>query len=144
MTGDWFVDTNVFIYVHDSTEPEKQRAASTWVEWLWRTRRGQVSVQVLQEFYNAATRRLTNPLSREAAQARVRQLFAWRPIPMGTEVLEAAWAVQDRYGLSWWDSLSVGAAQRAGCQYLLTEDLQTGQDLGGVVVVNPFVQSPEA
>jgi predicted nucleic acid-binding protein len=55
-------------------------------------------------------------------------------------IIEDAWAIQDRYGVSWWDSLIVAAV--AGCEYLLTEDLQDGQRFGGVVVMDPFVHKP--
>jgi predicted nucleic acid-binding protein len=59
-------------------------------------------------------------------------------------ILERGWKIQDRYGLSFWDSLIVAAAKSAGCRYLLTEDLQTGQDLDGVTVVHPFLSDPES
>ena len=54
-----------------------------------------------------------------------------------------AWADQDRFGLSWWDALIVGAARVAGCSYLLTEDLQHNQDLDGLRVANPFRVTPQ-
>ncbi len=69
--------------------------------------------------------------------------MSWRPVSADGVMLEGAWAVQDRFGLSWWDSLIVSAAQIAGADYLLTEDLQAGQDLGGVLVVDPFLTEPE-
>jgi len=68
----------------------------------------------------------------------VRDLLVWRPLPIDREVVEAAWAAQDRYSLSWWDVLIVAAAGRSGCRFLLTEDLQDGQRLDGIEVVNPF------
>jgi predicted nucleic acid-binding protein len=57
-------------------------------------------------------------------------------------VLEGAWEVQERSGLAFWDALIVAAARSAGCQVLLSEDLQDGQDLGGIVVVDPFRRDP--
>jgi len=56
--------------------------------------------------------------------------------------LDHSWKIQDRYKLSFWDALIVAAARQALCGYLLTEDLQAGQDLDGVVVVNPFRVAP--
>jgi predicted nucleic acid-binding protein len=55
--------------------------------------------------------------------------------------VRSAWRVQDHYRISFWDSLVVAAAQRAGCR-ILTEDLQDGQDFDGVIVVNPFRYPP--
>lgn len=54
-----------------------------------------------------------------------------------------AWSLQDRFHLSWWDALIVAAARSAGCSVLLTEDLQHGQDLDGLQVINPFQAPPE-
>jgi predicted nucleic acid-binding protein len=48
-----------------------------------------------------------------------------------------AWKIEERYLLSFWDSLIVSTAKTASCKYLLTEDLQADQELDGVVVVNP-------
>ena len=40
--------------------------------------------------------------------------------------------------MSFWDALVVSAASMAGCDHLLTEDLQDGMRLGRVTVANPF------
>jgi predicted nucleic acid-binding protein len=77
-------------------------------------------------------------LPSEQARADVRDLLAWRPVSVGTELLEAGWSVEDRFGLSCWDALIVAAARIAGCEYLLTEDLQHGVELEGLRVVSPF------
>lgn len=142
MTALVFVDTNVLLYRHDSIRPDKQAAAEAWLEMLWLTRRGRLSTQVLQEFYVNATRKLKPGLEPRTAQDEVRDLFSWRPIPTDQEVIEEAWRIQERFGLSFWDSLIVSAARIGGCYYLLTEDLQHGQDLDGVRVLNPFQEEP--
>jgi predicted nucleic acid-binding protein len=56
--------------------------------------------------------------------------------------MDAAWGFEDRYHLSWWDALIVAAAQADGCTHLLSEDLQDGQQLDGVVVISPFLHTP--
>ncbi len=58
-------------------------------------------------------------------------------------MIESAWDVQDRYGLSWWDSLIVAAAFRAGSRYLLTVDLQSGQVIDTLTIISPFAQEPK-
>jgi predicted nucleic acid-binding protein len=140
MTAPVFVDTNVLIYALDSANPQKQQAAKLWRDELWKSRRGRISFQVLQEFYANVAHR--SPAARQEAQAEVRTLLAWHPVTVNAEVLEQSWKVQERYRLSFWDSLIVAAAKAASCQYLLTEDLQAGQELDGVVVVNPFRSNP--
>ncbi|HEY4902880.1 MAG TPA: PIN domain-containing protein [Candidatus Sulfotelmatobacter sp.] len=140
MTAPVFVDTNVLIYAVDDSHPRKQEAARMWRDELWKSRRGRISFQVLQEFYvNVAHR---SPAARQQAQAEVRNLLEWHPVAVNAEVLEQSWKIQERYKLSFWDSLIVAAAKAASCQYLLTEDLQADQDLDGILVVNPFRSDP--
>ena len=144
VTAPCFVDTNVLVYARDASEPEKQRAAERWLGLLWASRAGRVSAQVLNEYYVVVTEKLSPGLERELARADVRSLMAWAPVSTDRLVIEGAWTVQDRFGLAWWDSLVVSAAQVAGCAWLLTEDLNDDQLLGGVRVVNPFRTDPES
>jgi len=143
MTDPVFVDTNVLVYARDTAHPRKQERAATWMTYLWRNRAGRLSYQVLQEFYTTVTVKLKPGMSMKAARKEVRTLMSWNPLSVDGAVVERAWTVQDRYRLSWWDALIVGAAQLSGCGWLLTEDLQDGQALGDVRVVNPFKHVPE-
>lgn len=141
MSAPVFVDTNVLIYALDAADPKKQRAARVWRAELWKARRGRLSFQVLQEFFAKVTQKW--PAARDPARAEIRDLLAWRPVPLDAAVLERGWKIQDRYRLSFWDALILAAAKAAGCRYLLTEDLHAGQELDGVLVVNPFAMAPE-
>lgn len=138
----YFVDTNVLVYARDASEPQKREAAHGWLGALWAGRCGRVSAQVLCEYYVVVTEKLRPGLDREQARADVHNLMAWLPVPIDRPVIEGAWIVQDRHGLSWWDSLVVSAAQVAGCSWLLTEDLGEGLILDGVQVVDPFRTPP--
>jgi predicted nucleic acid-binding protein len=137
-----FVDSNIFLYAIDEANPKKQQAARHWRSELWRSRRGRISFQVLGEFYVNAVRK--QPAAREEARSEVRDLLAWKPVVTDAALLERGWKIQDRYRLSYWDALIVAAAKTASCRYLLTEDLQAGQELDGVEVVNPFLRDPES
>ena len=143
MTAPVFVDSNVLVYHRDSSEKEKQAKAEVWLRALWSTRRGRVSFQVLHEYYVNVTAKLKPGLSSAEAQEDIRNLMAWKPLPLDSSVLDTAFAVERRFGLSFWESLIVAAAQRAECIYLLSEDLQEGQNFDGVLVVNPFEQEPD-
>lgn len=140
MTATIFVDTNVLIYAVDEADPAKQAAAQRWMEQLWRSRRGRLSFQVLQEFYSKVTRK--DPDARAEVRAEIRGLMAWQPVVIDAALLDRAWKIQDRYRLSFWDSAIVAAAKAASCRYLLTEDLQADQDLDGIMVINPFLRDP--
>jgi predicted nucleic acid-binding protein len=137
-----FVDSNVLLYAVDEADPNKQKAASNWRAALWKSRRGRVSFQVLSEFYVNAVRK--RPAAHEEARAEVRDLLAWNPVEADAAMLERGWKLQDRYRLSYWDALIVAAANAASCRYLLTEDLQAGQELDGIEVVNPFLRNPDS
>ncbi|MEZ4491829.1 MAG: PIN domain-containing protein [Dehalococcoidia bacterium] len=138
-----FVDTNVLLYEIDPTEGTKQERAKAWIDSLWATATGRLGYQVLSEFaWNAA--RIAPQTSGDAIRAKMRRYQVWQPIAVDGGVFEGAWAIQDRYGISWWDALIVAAAKVAGCEYLLTEDLQDGQQFGTLRVVDPFVHEPGA
>ena len=138
MIGPVFVDTNVFVYLHDDSEPEKKTRADEWISLLVRDRSGRVSFQVLQELYSTLTSK--RRLNVDVAEARiiVRELAVWQPVAVDLAMLNRAWILQDRFPLSWWDALIIVAAQTCECKVLLTEDLQDGQEFGTVQVVNPF------
>lgn len=144
MTAPIFVDTNILVYAKDLGAGEKQARAGEWMALTWQSGRGRLSVQVLQEFYVTLTRKLRPGLTPEEARAEVRALLPWQPIAVGPGIMESAWGAQERFQLSWWDALIVAAAHAGRCRYLLTEDLQDGQDLDGLVVVNPFRHSPDS
>lgn len=139
-----FVDSNVLVYTRDRGHPDKQRGAAAWMTGLWHSKRGRLSFQVLTEYYVNVTRKLRPGLDEETARADVRALLAWKPIGLDKRILEHAWQLQDAHRLSFWDALIVGAAHVGECRYLLTEDLQDRQEIGTVVVVNPFRSAPDS
>ena len=141
MTGLVFVDTNVFVYRHDSSDPSKQSRAEQWIALLASRRSGRLSFQVLQELYATLTRRRLN-FDRSQAREIVELLTEWRPVAVNRALLDRAWLLESRHLLSWWDALIVAVAQTCGCKVLLTEDLQHGYEFDEVRVVDPFA-SPD-
>lgn len=143
MSATVFVDTNVLVYLRDASEPTKQPRAAEWMAALWDTGLGRISYQVLHEYYVTVTAKLDPGLSSEAAREDVAALKAWEPRVLDHGVLEPAFGIQDRYGLSFWDSLIAAAASSMDCSFLLTEDISDGQDLFGVRVIDPFSHHPD-
>jgi predicted nucleic acid-binding protein len=45
MTAAVFVDTNVFVYARDASEPAKRSVSIQWLEQLWREHRGRTSTR---------------------------------------------------------------------------------------------------
>jgi predicted nucleic acid-binding protein len=143
MSDSLFVDTNVLIYFRDSTEPQKQAMAEKWLRLLWQTNRGRISFQVLNEYYNAVTCKLERCLDRRIAQEDVNGYLAWKPVPIDANIIREGWTIQERFKYAWWDALIIAAARLTRCAYLLTEDMQSDQDIDGLRIVNPFTAAPE-
>lgn len=134
-----FGDTNILAYAHDLRDPHKQRIAVAWLAALARQRNGRLSWQVLIEFYAVATHPRKLAMAESAARSDVLALQAWNQVGPDAELLSTAWSVQARYDFSWWDAMIVAAALRAGCETLLSEDLQDGQVIDGKLTLsNPF------
>lgn len=134
-----FVDTNILVYARDKSEADKQAVALQWLTVLWQRRSGRLSFQTLNEFYVTVTQRLKPGLSRADAQADIRSLLLWNPLAVDATVMENAWLIQERYNFSWWDSLILSAAQIQDCSYVLSEDMQHGQQIGNLTIINPFL-----
>ncbi len=137
-----FVDSNVLLYARDSSEPAKQPLAHDRLSHLWRARAGRASFQVLHEYYVTVTRKLQPGLDPETAREDLRPYLHWAPVRLDGATLEAAWAIEKRHSISFWDALIAAAAQIAGCEILLTEDLQDGLQIDGVRAVDPFRHTP--
>lgn len=142
MTALIFVDTNVFLYSLDTADRAKQLRAQAWVRACWQARAGRISTQVLNEFYNNAITKFKKHIDLNDARAEVRRLRQWQPPHLDTYTVDGAWALQDRYALSYWDALVVSSAQQQGCTYLLSEDMQHGQQFDTVKKINPFDVEP--
>jgi predicted nucleic acid-binding protein len=138
-----FVDTNVLLYSEDGADVAKQAQALAWLRELWKRRCGRLSTQVLNEFYVNATRKLKPAMPAGDARAEVRRYQRWSPWQIDQATIEAAWAVESRFKVGYWDALIIAAAQQQGCEWLLSEDLHGGQAFDGVRVVNPFVDGPD-
>jgi len=133
-----FFDTNVLVYTVDREEPEKSATASALAEEHLVEGEGAISVQVLREFY-VSSRRLRYPLTDEQAGEMVRYFSTFRTLMETTEMVLSAVHRSRTISISFWDALIVEAALAAGADTLLTEDLQHGQEIGGLRVHDPFV-----
>jgi len=138
----FFLDTNVLVYAFDEDEPEKRERALEILRKAGETEGAYViSTQVLQEFYNVVTRRLTKKLTEEDGDRATRS-FAHLPVVTADAhlVLDAI-SLSRRHQLSLWDALIVQAAVKTGCTTVLTEDLQDGLEIGTLRISNPFLKT---
>ena len=135
MSGKTFVDTNVLVYVHDEDEPEKRERAQALLREL--VDRIVLSPQVLGEFY-VVVRRLETPVPAEVAARLVDSYSRFPMVNLDAQLVRNAIAISRESRISYWDGLIMAAAQSAGCERLLSEDLSHGQSFGPVTVENPF------
>ncbi|HEX7329296.1 MAG TPA: PIN domain-containing protein [Casimicrobiaceae bacterium] len=131
-----FVDTNVFVYADDAGAKAKRARAREVLSELIRERRAVVSTQVMQEYYVAATRKLG--LSPARARERVERLRRLDTVVVRPELILGAIDLHRLHRLSFWDALVVKAASASGCARLVSEDLNDGQTIDGVTIVDPF------
>lgn len=133
-----FVDSNILIYAHDRDAGEKRQRAAALLAELWDTGAGVLSVQVLQEFFVNATRRLETPLGLSAAREIVQTYSVWVREPITAETVVRAIDLADLARLSFRDALIVAAAEQSGAAVLYSEDLNAGQQIAGIRVRNPL------
>lgn len=132
-----FIDTNVLLYAisRDPREDAKAGRANVVLE----SDDLALSVQVLQEFYVQATRTSRRDrISHDQAARLVESFTRFFVQPLTSAVMRDALDTKDRYGLSYWDAAIIEAGRHCGCDTVLSEDLDSGQDYRGVRVVNPF------
>ena len=134
-----FVDTNVLIYLFDNDSPGKQARAQA----LFDKEKDRIvlSTQVLGEFYVNVARKLEQPLPQDAAARAVEDFSRFDVQSVTAELVLAAVRRSRSSLLSYWDSLIVETARSAGARFLFTEDLQHGQEIDGLRIVNPFVNA---
>ncbi len=141
MTAPRFVDTNVLIYAHDRDAGLKHERARELLIRLWNDGNGCLSTQVLQEFFVNVTKKIPQPLPTPMAREVIGTYLPWVRVATDGEMVLRAAEIADVWQTSFWDGMIVAAAERAGALELLSEDLQHGQQLAGVTVVNPFFES---
>jgi predicted nucleic acid-binding protein len=130
------LDTNILIYSIDSQAGVRQRMARQVIDlalrcdcWL--------TLQVISEFYAAATRKGWMAVAEAAAQA-ADWLDLFPCLPSSPTAVRTALAAAASARASYWDALLIATAAEGGCTAILTEDLAAGGLLGGVRVLNPF------
>jgi len=137
MSDKTFIDTNVLIYAHDIDAGAKHQVAKAVLQKLWNEKTGLLSAQVLQEFYVNVTRKILTPLSKDLARRVVSSYSIWCMETTPTEIL-SAFRIEDESGIGFWDALIVSAASKSDARRILSEELNAGQRVAGILIENPF------
>jgi len=131
-----FFDTNVIVYSDDKSAPAKQRRALDLLEEHRRSGTGVVSLQVLQEYFVTATRKLH--LAAPVARRKVELLAEFDVAAPELADILAAIDLHRLHGFSFWDALVLRSAKQAGCRVLFSENLQHAPEIEGMRIVDPF------
>ena len=134
-----FVDTNILIYAHDMDAGAKHDVAISLIEKIWEEKTGIISTQVIQEFYVNVTRKIPNPITPVLARGLILNYFSWHLEAIEPHTILLASEIEERYVLSFWDSLIIAAASQSNAGKILTEDMNHGQIIEGVLIENPFL-----
>ena len=127
-----FFDTNILVYAQQ-VDGKGDRARALLAGG------GKLSVQVLNEF-TAVSRRKQRRDWRAIAEAVADVLtMVDPPLVLTLDLHNSARALAQDHGLSFYDALIVSAAIEAGCDTLFSEDMQHGRSIGGLAIVNPFL-----
>ena len=138
MSDKHFFDSNILVYLQDSSEPQKQRKARSLFAECSREHSAVISTQCLQELYNITTNKLKQ--DKRIIKQVIHNYALYMPVVQITPALiEQAIDISIEAQLSFWDSLILSAAVSAGCTVLYSEDLNNGQIIHGVTVRNPFI-----
>ncbi len=132
-----FVDTNVLVYAVSTADEDAAKFEQA--HRLLQERDLALSAQVLQEFYVQATRPARpGALTHTEAVSFAMAMRRFRVQEVSLAVVENAFALRGRFGLSYWDCAILAAARASGCDTVYSEDFSDSQDYGGIGVVNPF------
>lgn len=133
--GKIFIDTNILVYTFDRYDAGKQKRCRELMQLVTDNHIGVISTQVMQEFYVAATNKLAaDPILIKNILKSFKHLEI---VIITPELIDNAIDIQITNKLSFWDSLIIASAEHAKCQQLWTEDLNHGQIIRGVKIINP-------
>ena len=132
-----FIDSNILIYAEASDEPAKQSIALALLRRLKLADSGVISTQVLQEYVNVALRKMR--LDANHVRKQLNAHLQFEVVQVTPAIIQGALDLHQTRSLSFYDALIVQAASVAGCDILYSEDLNAGEVINGVTLVNPFI-----
>ena len=133
-----FIDTNILVYTLDKKNIEKRDMARKIVKKVVESHQPVVSTQVIKEFYVVASNKLkADPI---VVKNIIHNFHNMEIVNNDLDLIEQAIDISILSQLSFWDSLIIAAAEKANCEYVLSEDLNSGQNYRGIKLLNPFIK----
>lgn len=131
-----FIDTNVWVYALTEQDHAKKKIAAELISKTYLEDTICVNAQVLKEFANFAFKRTKK--SADEINAMLKKMASYSFVPDTKELVMQAVILKERYDVGFYDSLMLSAANKAKCDVIYTEDLNSGQKYGTVTAINPF------
>jgi predicted nucleic acid-binding protein len=129
------LDSSILIYAEVEPDSEKGKRAADVI--LGAARDGVISAQVLGEFLRFVQRRLPTSFEGAVRQALFYQAVFLTP-PTTDAIINRACELARAHRMQLWDCVVCAASAQAGAKVLLTEDMQDGQRVDGLRLINPF------
>jgi predicted nucleic acid-binding protein len=135
-----FIDTHILIYAEISDEPAKRKMALTAIKSLYETANAVLSTQVLQEYCNVALKKLKLTPGHIRSQLDFYETF--EIITITPHMIRLGLDLHQTRNLAFFDAMVIASAQTAGCSAVLSENMNAGEMINGVKIVNPFSALP--
>jgi len=132
-----FIDTHILVYAEASDAPLKQRAALSLLKGLFDDGLGVLSTQVLQEYCNVALKKLK--LSAAYVRSQLDFYEQFEVVQVTPAIIHAGLDLHQTRSVAFFDAIVLASAHAAGCDRLWTEDMNAGEMVNGVRIVNPFL-----
>ena len=132
-----FIDTNLLIYAEASDVPAKQQLALNLLKQLYESAQGVLSTQVLQEYCNVALKKLKLPAQHVRAQLDLYEQF--EIVQVSPAIIHSGLDLHQTRSIGFFDAIIVASAHASGCVVVYSEDLNAGEVMAGVRIVNPFL-----
>jgi len=133
-----FIDTNIFVYTLDKKDEIKQEKARVILKKIIELHQPVISTQVIKEFYVISTNKLK--ADHFIVKNIIHNFRNIETVNNDLELIEQAIDISVISQISFWDSLIIAAAEKSNCEFVFSEDLNSGQTYRGVMVVNPFIK----
>lgn len=135
-----FIDTNILVYANDRSDKARHERAKRIIIENIRKGNAAVSTQVLSEFYVTVTQKIEVKLSPEIARKEIMLLRSIEIVEIDYGSILKAIQISNQQRLSYWDALIMASALKSMCTSIYTEDMNHGQTVEGVRILNPFIE----
>jgi predicted nucleic acid-binding protein len=134
------LDTNILVYAAMAEDTQRRHSRAIELLRLLGPQGAIVPLQAIGEFLNVCSKKAPLALAEAGTRANLWMALFLTPAAQPADYLEAV-VLAHRYRLQFFDSLMLVVSRRAGAIYLMSEDMQHGQKIDGIEILNPFLLS---